>query len=176
MIIGWQYRISSLKSQFTLALTAELVYVKWSLWCQPKCYKTCVQLKYFIIRFRALTLIIFLFSNPKIAICNMETSSGLQVILSETEFRFRRACEQVVLLNNKLQDLQVRYDRARRDELRSFRYNIRLRMSGVEGVRNAYYEYARQKADKVLYLRHKIRSVATIDCEDQISDSDGSTE
>lgn len=106
----------------------------------------------------------------------MDTISSLHVTLSETELRFRRACEQVVLLNNKLQDLQVRYDRARRDELRSFRYNIRLRMSGVEGVRNAYYEYARQKADKVLYLRHKIRSAAVTDCEDGGSSSDDSME
>jgi len=105
----------------------------------------------------------------------MDTISSLHLNLSETEFRFRRACEQVVLLiNNKLQDLQVRYDRARRDELRSFRYNIRLRMSGVEGVRNAYYEYARQKADKVLYLRHKIRSSVNTDCEDEGNSSDGS--
>ena len=98
----------------------------------------------------------------------MESFSKLHVILSETEFRFRRACEQVVLINNKLQDLQVRYDRARRDELRSFRYNIRLRMSGAEGVRNAYYEYARQKADKILYLRNKIRNLAT-NCNENIS-------
>lgn len=106
----------------------------------------------------------------------MESISSLHVSLSETEFRFRRACEQVILLNNKLQDLQVRYDRARRDELRSFRYNIRLRMSGVEGVRNAYYEYARQKADKVLYLRHKIRSTIANDCEDGSSGSEESME
>lgn len=106
----------------------------------------------------------------------MDSISSLHVTLSETEFRFRRACEQVVLLNNKLQDLQVRYDRARRNELRSFRYNIRLRMSGVEGVRNAYYEYARQKADKVLYLRHKIRSTVVIDCEDDSSSSEESME
>ena len=93
----------------------------------------------------------------------MESFSRLHFTLSETEYRFRRACEQVVLINNKLQELQVRYDRARRDELRSFRYNIRLRMSGAEGVRNAYYEYARQKADTILHLRSKIRSLK-VDC------------
>ncbi|KAK6178891.1 hypothetical protein SNE40_011376 [Patella caerulea] len=87
----------------------------------------------------------------------MESISRLKVTLSETEYRFRRACEQVILLNNKLQDLQVRYDRAKRDELRPFRYNIRLRMSVAEGVRNAH-----QKADEVLSLRNKIRSMARV--------------
>ncbi|KAK6178893.1 hypothetical protein SNE40_011378 [Patella caerulea] len=89
----------------------------------------------------------------------MESISRLHITLSETEYRFRRACEQVILLNNKLKELQVRYDRARRDGQRSFRYNIRLRMSGAEGVRNAYYEYARQKAEDILSLRNKIRSL-----------------
>ncbi|KAK6176314.1 hypothetical protein SNE40_014619 [Patella caerulea] len=106
----------------------------------------------------------------------METISKLHVDLSETEHRFRRACEQVVLLNNKLKDLQIRYDRARRDQMRSFRYNIRLRMSGMEGVRNVYYEYARQKADKVLYLRHKIRSCVPTDSEDSSHSSEGEME
>ncbi|KAK6178895.1 hypothetical protein SNE40_011380 [Patella caerulea] len=90
----------------------------------------------------------------------MESISRLNVTLSETEYRFRRACEQVILPNNKLQDLQVRYDRARRDELRPFRYNIRLRMPVAEGVRNSYYQYAHQKAEEVLSLRNKIRSMA----------------
>ncbi|KAK6165689.1 hypothetical protein SNE40_022570 [Patella caerulea] len=102
----------------------------------------------------------------------METISQLYVDLSETEHRFRRACQQVVLLNNKLKELQVRYDRARRDQMRSFRYNIRLRMSGAEGVRNAYYEYARLKADRVLYLRYRIRNCTTIDREDSSHSSE----
>ena len=106
----------------------------------------------------------------------MNSVSTLHFNLSETEYRFRRACEQVVLLNNKLQDLQVRYARAKRDERGAFRYNIRLRMSGVEGVRNAYYEYARQKADKVLYLRHQIRSTLSTDCEDDSSQSEDGLE
>lgn len=106
----------------------------------------------------------------------MDFISTLHVNLTETEYRFRRACEQVVLLNNKLQDLQVRYTRAKRDKRGAFRYNIRLRMSGVEGVRNAYYEYARQKADKVLYLRHQIRFTLSTDCDDVNSQQEESLE
>jgi len=73
--------------------------------------------------------------------------------LYETENRFRRACEQIILLNNKLEDLQLRYDKARLDNHKSFRYNLRLKMATVEGVRNSYYEYACWKAEKVAELR-----------------------
>ncbi|KAK6178896.1 hypothetical protein SNE40_011381 [Patella caerulea] len=89
----------------------------------------------------------------------MESISRLNVTLSETEYRFRRACEQVILLNN---NLQVRYDRARREGQRSLRYDIRLRISVAEGVRNSYYQCAHQKTEEVLSLRNKIRNMARV--------------
>lgn len=76
--------------------------------------------------------------------------------LNETETRFRRACEQVVLLNDKLEGLQRRYDKARLENHRTFRYNLRLKMASVEGVRNAYYEYACNKAEKIAELRYHV--------------------
>jgi uncharacterized radical SAM superfamily Fe-S cluster-containing enzyme len=56
--------------------------------------------------------------------------------------KFQRACDQVRRLNSHIQSLQVRYDRAKRDNQRSFRYSLRLKIATVEGVRNTYYEYA----------------------------------
>lgn len=86
--------------------------------------------------------------------------------LTETETRFKRACEQVVLLNDKLEGLQRRYDKARQENHRSFRYNLRLKMASVEGVRNAYYEYACEKAERIAELRYYVS-------EEAQSDSDG---
>jgi len=78
---------------------------------------------------------------------------NLYAELYETENRFRRSCEQIILLNNKLEDLQLRYDKAKTDNHKSYRYNLRLKMATVEGVRNTYYEYACWKAEKVAELR-----------------------
>ena len=88
--------------------------------------------------------------------------------LNETEVRFKRACEQVVLLNDKLEGLQRRYDKARQDNQRTFRYTLRLKMASVEGVRNAYYEYACEKAEKIAELRYyvSVESHAESDVED----------
>ena len=45
---------------------------------------------------------------------------------------------------------------ARRTNNRSFRYNLRLKLAVVEGVRNMYYDYAYAKADQVADLRREL--------------------
>lgn len=102
----------------------------------------------------------------------METSRfDVNTRLYETEMKFKRACEQVVLLNDKLEGLQTRYEKARQENHRSFRYNLRLRMATVEGVRNAFYEYACEKAERIAELRYHI-SQLDADSSSEQSDSD----
>jgi len=95
--------------------------------------------------------------------------SQMYAQLNEAELRFKRACEQVVLLNDKLEGLQRRYDKARQENHRSFRYNLRLKMASVEGVRNAYYEYACEKAEKIAELRYYVSAEAQSDSEEDES-------
>ena len=92
--------------------------------------------------------------------------------LIDTERRFRRACEQIVQLNYKLDDLQGRYLSAKKDNLRSFRYNCRLRLSVVEGLRNMYYDYAHQKAEDIDGLRKDLGETVEIVASDEDSDED----
>jgi hypothetical protein len=53
------------------------------------------------------------------------------------------------MLNRKIEDMQVRYDRAFADGRRSFRYSHRLKLATLEGMRNMYYEYACRRADEL---------------------------
>ena len=76
--------------------------------------------------------------------------------LVESERRFKRACEQIVQLNYSLDALQQRYNRAKKDNHRSFRYSLRLRIAVVDGMRNMYYDYAHQKAETVAQLRQEL--------------------
>ena len=69
--------------------------------------------------------------------------------LMDSERRFKRACEQIVQLNYKMSDLQSRYSTAKKENHRSFRYSLRLRLAVVEGLRNMYYDYAHNKAQTV---------------------------
>jgi hypothetical protein len=76
--------------------------------------------------------------------------------LCDTEKRFRKACDQIVLLNQKLGDVQRRYKMAKRSNNRAFRYNLRLKLAAIEGARNMYYDYAYIKADQVAQLRREM--------------------
>jgi len=76
--------------------------------------------------------------------------------LTEAEGRFRKACDQIVLLNQTLGAVQKRYKSAKRSNNRVFRYNLRLKLAAIEGVRNMYYDYAYSKADKIAELRRDL--------------------
>ena len=89
--------------------------------------------------------------------------------IHKTNLKFKKACKAIVLLNNSLESLQVRYNRARGSDRRSFRYNIRLRLCTVEGARNMFYEYASQQADEMEELQDKLMT-----SEDEFYSSEGS--
>jgi hypothetical protein len=76
--------------------------------------------------------------------------------LTEAEGRFKKACDQIVLMNHRLGEVQKRYKMAKRSNNRAFRYNLRLKLAAIEGVRNMYYDYAYNKADRVAELRREL--------------------
>ena len=94
-------------------------------------------------------------SDPKtIDYTKMENSSmmsmeGVVMQMREADRRFQRACRQLVLLNNHLEDLNTKYRRCKRNNMRGLRYGVRLQLSTVEGLRNMFYEYACQRADEL---------------------------
>lgn len=56
----------------------------------------------------------------------------------------------------KVKDMQSRYDRAKNENRRSFRYHLRLRLAVLEGIRNMYNDYAHEKANEIMTLRREI--------------------
>ncbi len=67
--------------------------------------------------------------------------------------KFHKACEQIRLLNRHINDLQTRYDKAFRNNQRSFRYSLRLKLATYESVRNMYHEYARRRAEELEIIK-----------------------
>ncbi|WAR19790.1 hypothetical protein MAR_001628 [Mya arenaria] len=82
------------------------------------------------------------------------TIAEMQAVLEQTERKFRRACDQIVLLNERLSSCQIRYKKARDSNRKSLRYPLRLRLAMVEGIRNMYYDYATQKVEEIERLRN----------------------
>ena len=78
-----------------------------------------------------------------------DNPSHSQQQIIEMDTKFRKAGSQIVLLNSLLKSFQSRYDRAAKDNLKTYRYHLRLRLCTSEGVRNAFYEYATQMADRI---------------------------
>ena len=86
----------------------------------------------------------------------MKVSLDKRFTLSAAERRFRGACDQIVLLNQKLGEVQKCYKTARSTNNRAFRYNLRLKLAVIEGARNMFYDYAYAKADQVADLRREL--------------------
>ena len=91
--------------------------------------------------------------------------------LMDAEKCFRRSCNQILLLNRVLEELQSRYDSASKQHMRAFRYSLRMRISVLEGVRNMYYHYASMKADLICRLRQLVQ-IEHADLQESDSSSD----
>ena len=101
---------------------------------------------------------------------NMATAS-MQTDLQTLEDKFYRACDQIILIDRKLKDMSSRYAAANKNGQRSMRYNRRLQLVTLEGVRAAYYQYAQQAAEKMTALRCQLYGEEVLMDEDSY-DSD----
>ena len=69
--------------------------------------------------------------------------------------KLRIASSQVMLIDNKIKDTEVRFFRAQKDARRtsSFRYIVRLKLCTLENIRNKFYDYAVLQADELERLQ-----------------------
>ena len=72
------------------------------------------------------------------------------------EQHFRRACEQVLILNKEVEHLTKRYETAETVGNKTLRDQLRLRISVAEGVRNMFYEFAAHKATVITQLQRLV--------------------
>ena len=90
----------------------------------------------------------------------------------DMQTKFQNACSQVILLNNSIQDTQIRYDRALHDNHRSFRYMLRLRLMSLEGARNMFYEYASRKAEQLDSMQERLSAQGLMNREEDEANDD----
>ena len=81
----------------------------------------------------------------------MMTTEALTLILKlrQVDRKFRIARKQVLLLNDRIRETLVRYERASRDGRRAIRNNRRLQVYIVEAVRNMFHEYAKRQCQAI---------------------------
>ena len=69
------------------------------------------------------------------------------------EKKYKRACAQLVIINQKLLAQWTRFQRAQRDERQAFQTALRFQVICLEEVRMQYYEFAQKQYDTVDALR-----------------------
>ena len=95
-------------------------------------------------------------SHGSDSLLNMKATRELIYKIRDINKKFRVACSQLILLNNAIDEAEVRYHRAQAAERRSYRYTLRLKLCTLEGVRNMFYEYASSHADELEKLQLKL--------------------
>ena len=78
----------------------------------------------------------------------------MYVQLQDCQCRFNRACDQILLLNTRLQCLRKRYKSARFNDCKSFRFPLRMRILVTEGLVKTYYHYADMKRGEIQSIRN----------------------
>ena len=89
----------------------------------------------------------------------LEKAESIQMMIRQKYITFRKACRQVVLMNNQVKEISTRYERVVRDNLRNYRYLLRLRLCTAEGLRNMYHEYSCRQAQKIADLEENLREI-----------------
>lgn len=85
--------------------------------------------------------------------------------LLEARQKFEKACQQITVLDQTIRDLEVRYKRAVKNRKNSFRYNLRLKLSVVTGVKMMYHHYASTKAEEINRLNRQLGNGNEMDDE-----------
>ncbi|KAI0219658.1 hypothetical protein LSAT2_028863 [Lamellibrachia satsuma] len=103
---------------------------------------------------------------------------GMIADIRTLDHKFSRSCDQIMLLNNRIDDMQSRFDCALADSQRTFRYSIRLRLATLDGVRNMFLEYATRVADQLESLQQLLVEAGQIepDLDDVVYGTDEQTE
>ncbi|KAK2179845.1 hypothetical protein NP493_469g00053 [Ridgeia piscesae] len=86
----------------------------------------------------------------------MNNDAFFEKQFSRINDRFAYACRQVVLINDEMEAVRARYERAEKNGARAFLYSQRLRLIVLEGTRTMFYEYATACSDKLASLHDEM--------------------
>ncbi len=99
-------------------------------------------------------------------VCKKSGMSSLQVVggektatwedlhaeYRELERKINKACDQMTAIYSKIQDIQVRLDRARSRDQFGFTYTLEMQLEVLQGVYNKYHMYCSIQAERLLQV------------------------
>lgn len=93
---------------------------------------------------------------PTMALVYSFNRDMLQNDLYDCEEKFLRARDQVILLSQRMKDVNHRYENAKTNGQRAFVLHLRLRKVILEGMMGVYMEYLDRKAKDMVRLRFSL--------------------
>lgn len=76
-------------------------------------------------------------------------SESSQEKLRDAVLRLDKAQNQIVSLDKQIRELDLLYKRAQTTKKHSFRYNLRLRLSVITGIKMMYHHYKSSKEEEI---------------------------
>ena len=73
-------------------------------------------------------------------------------VYSDTERRIHKACDQMEVIHSKIKDLQIRLQRAVKNQRHYFAKNYEMQLQVLQGVYNTYHMYCSRKAEVLMQL------------------------
>ena len=77
--------------------------------------------------------------------------------LKIVEKKYNLACHQLLCLTSTINRLQTRFDRAKERRQRGHRYNIKMKIVVVQGIRTNFIEYCTRLAFRIEHIERDIR-------------------
>jgi len=76
--------------------------------------------------------------------------------LNDAEQRLKRSLQQIEVMDCQIREMETLYKRAQKSEKNASRYNLRLKLSVVSGVKMMYHHYSSRKREEINQLRDKL--------------------
>lgn len=74
------------------------------------------------------------------------------VTLKGVEKKIHKACDQMTILHNRIQNLRLRYKRTKQNPGSPLNQSLSMQLNILQGMYNVYYQYAAKQTEKLKVL------------------------
>merc|ERR1711963_312068 len=76
--------------------------------------------------------------------------------LHDAEQRLQKSLQQITVIDGQIRELEILYKRAQKSKKHASRYNLRLKLSVVSGIKMMYHHYSSSKKEEINRLRTQL--------------------
>jgi type VI protein secretion system component VasK len=85
-----------------------------------------------------------------------QNRNNLKNQIKKATQKFEKACKQLILLDQKISDLQNSYTSSIESDRKTFKIVYRMQLATLEGTHEAYIDYIERKVEEIRQLKRKL--------------------